>query len=54
MDKIFTEEDWDEIMRDNPELKKEYDSWMLFIKLSPMLAKDVDEKIKELINNERF
>jgi len=37
-------------MKDNPALKKEYDSWMLFVKLNPKLAKDVDEKIKELIN----
>ena len=42
---IFTEKDWDDVMLKHPDLKKEYEDWLLFIKLNSTLAKEIELKI---------
>ena len=45
----FTEKDWDEIMLKYPDLKKEYDDWLLFVTLNPRLARDIERKILKML-----
>jgi hypothetical protein len=52
MKKEFTIDDWDNIMKENPELKKQYEYLLELYELNSFLAQEIDDKIKEIINRE--
>ena len=45
----FTSDDWDYIMKTNPELRQEYENMLAFNAINPALAGEIDKKCLEII-----
>ena len=48
---VFTSDDWDYMMRTNPELRLEYERMLESNALNPRLAEEIDKKMREIIKS---
>jgi len=46
----FTSDDWDYVMKMNPDLREKYQEMLNFNKLNPKLAEEIDREMLKILN----
>ena len=48
----FTSDDWDYIMKKNPELRKKHEEILFFNKTNPILAEEIDKECRKQLRKD--